>query len=58
MSMSRLAEKAGLSQAIISLMEGGHRNPTLETVLRIADVLEVPFSDVVKRAEKLARRKA
>ena len=39
--MRRLAEKAGLSQPMISYVERGMRIPTLETVLRIAHALDV-----------------
>ena len=54
--MTDLAAKAGLSRSIISLIERGLRNPTLDTLLRITDVLEIPLGDVVKRAENAARK--
>ena len=56
LSMTDLAAKAGLSRSIISLIERGLRNPTLDTLLRITDVLEIPLGDVVKRAENAARK--
>ena len=49
-SMERLAEKAGLSTSMISLMERGLRNPTLDTLLRIAEVLEVDLGRVIQKA--------
>lgn len=52
LSMTMLAAKAGLSQSIISLMEKGHRSPTLETVQKIADVLDVKLSVILAKAEK------
>ena len=48
--MERLAEKAGLSTSMISLMERGLRNPTLDTLLRIAEVLEVDLGRVIQKA--------
>ena len=54
--MTRLAEKAGLSQAMISFVERQIRNPTLETLLRIAAVLELDLGDVIQRASKAASK--
>lgn len=50
MSMTVLAQKAGLSQAMISFVERDLRNPTLETLLRIAEVLEVDLGSAIQRA--------
>jgi transcriptional regulator with XRE-family HTH domain len=49
-SMNRLAEKAGLSQSLVSSFETTPWNPTLGTLLRIAKVLEVNLGDVIKQA--------
>ena len=49
-SMTVMAAKAGLSQSAISLIERGYRNPTLDTLLRIAEVLEVDLDDVLRQA--------
>lgn len=54
LSMNAVAQGAGLSQQMVSYVERGMRNPTLETLLRICDVLEVPLEDVIRRARKLA----
>ena len=56
-SMERLAEQAGLSQAMISLLERDLRNPTLDTLLRITAVLDVDLTEVLKRAQAAAKRK-
>jgi transcriptional regulator with XRE-family HTH domain len=40
-SMTRLAEMSGLSQGMISLVEHEHRNPSLETMLRICQALKI-----------------
>ena len=52
LSMTGLAERSGLSQAMISFVEREIRNPSLDTLLRIAEVLEVDLGDVIKRAYK------
>jgi ribosome-binding protein aMBF1 (putative translation factor) len=51
-SMNRLAEKSGLSQSMISLLERGLRSPTLETLLRVASVLDADLSELLKKALK------
>ena len=52
LSMNRLAEKAGLSQSMISLLERGMRSPTLDTLLRVAIALDVDLSELLKKASK------
>jgi transcriptional regulator with XRE-family HTH domain len=56
-SMTVLAARAGLAQATISFVERGIRNPTLDTLLRIAGVLDVELGALVTRASKDARRR-
>lgn len=60
LSMTQLAAKAGLSLSIISFLERGLRNPTLETLLRVTEVLDIDLSKVLQKAEKraTAKRKA
>lgn len=55
LSMTVLAAKAGLSQQMVSYVERGMRNPTLDTLLRIAGALGLDLSSVLKRAMKPAR---
>src|SRR5450432_451204 len=43
----RLAKNSGVSQQMIGYMERGLRNPTLETLLRIALALEINLSTLV-----------
>jgi transcriptional regulator with XRE-family HTH domain len=50
--MSLVAERAGLSQQMISYVERGLRNPTLETLLRITTALELDLSQVIAKAQK------
>ena len=47
-----LAEKAGLSQSLISSLETNPWNPTLDTLLRIGDVLDVDVGDLITQARK------
>lgn len=41
-----LAEGAGIRQALVSQIERGEANPTLESILRIATALEVSFAEL------------
>jgi transcriptional regulator with XRE-family HTH domain len=52
LSMNVVAERAGLSQQMVSYVEREMRNPTLETLLRIAAALDVDFVSVLRRAGK------
>jgi transcriptional regulator with XRE-family HTH domain len=49
-SMLRLAQKSGLSVAMISYLERDMRNPTLDTLLRITIALDVDLWKLIKRA--------
>lgn len=55
-SMTRLAEMSGLSQGMVSLVEHEHRNPSLDTLLRICIALEIDLSQVLNRAELAAKK--
>jgi transcriptional regulator with XRE-family HTH domain len=57
-SMDQLAAKAGLSQPMISYVERGLRNPTLDTLLRIAGALDVDLWKLLKRASTMADAKS
>ena len=46
-SQERLAEAAGLDQTYVSGIETGRRNPTLRVVLRLADALGWPPSELL-----------
>ena len=56
LSMNVLAQRAGLSQSMISLVERDLRNPTLDTLLRIAHVLEVDLGKIITQADQLASK--
>ena len=54
LSMTELANKSGLSRAMISFIESEFRNPTLDTLLRVCEALNVDLADVVKKSSKAA----
>lgn len=56
LSMNLVAERAGLSQQMVSYVEREMRNPTLETVLRIAAALEIDLAKVLQTAQKTASK--
>ena len=47
-----VAQQSGLSPQMIAYVENGERNPTLETVLRMAEAMNVDFEDIIKRARR------
>jgi transcriptional regulator with XRE-family HTH domain len=56
LSMTQLAELAGLSRAMISFTERELRNPTLDTLLRICAALKVDLADIIRKAAKGSSR--
>lgn len=56
LSMTVLAERAGLSQQSISYVERELRVPNLDTLLRITEVLKVNLDDIVAEARKTANK--
>ena len=57
LSIYRVAKMSGVSQQMISYVERGMRNPTLETLLRIANALDVDLWRLLKEVST-ARRNA
>jgi transcriptional regulator with XRE-family HTH domain len=47
-----VAQESGLSPQMIAYVENGDRNPTLETVLRMSEALQVNFENIVRRARR------
>ena len=54
LSLNGLAERAGLSRQMVSYVEQEERNPSLDTLLRIADVLDIPLDTLIQRARLAA----
>lgn len=42
-SQGELADRAGLDRSYLSLIEGGKRKPTMETLQAISNALDMPF---------------
>ena len=56
LSMNLVAERVGLSQQMVSYVEREMRNPTLETLLRIAAAMKVDMVKVLRTAQKTAAK--
>ena len=56
LSKYAVCKKSGVSQSMLSLVERGLRNPTLELLLRIADGIGADLSAIIKKAQ--AHRKS
>ena len=55
LSMNVVAKRAGLSHSMISRVEHELRKPTLDTLLRIAEAMEIDLWPLVKEAELAAK---
>ena len=56
--MNQVAERSGLSQQMVSYVERGMRNPTLETLLRMTDALEADLARVIQEARTVATKRS
>jgi transcriptional regulator with XRE-family HTH domain len=56
LSRAALAEKAGLHQTYIGLLERGDRSPNLDTAKAIAEALHIPLSKLIAEAEAILKR--
>ena len=52
LSGNALAERAGLSQSLISSLETNPWNPTLDTLLRIGEALQVDVGNIISEAQR------
>ena len=52
-----IAQNSGVSESMLSLVERGLRNPTMELMLRIADAVGVDLADVMKQAQRTVSKK-
>lgn len=53
-----VSQKSGVSESMLSLVDRGLRNPSLELMLRIADGMGVDLSVFIKKAQATVSRKA
>ena len=51
-------KRSGVSQSMLSLVERGLRNPTLELTLRIADGIGVDLTVLIKKARAATSKKS
>lgn len=52
LSMLAVAERAGLSQQMVSYLERGMRNPSLDTLIRVCEVLTLDLSALIAEAAR------
>jgi transcriptional regulator with XRE-family HTH domain len=52
LSLASVATSAGLSRQMVRFVEQETRKPTLDTLLRICDALEIDFEAVLKQAKR------
>ncbi len=52
LSQEQLGLEGGFDRTYISLMERGLRSPTLRAVVKLAEVLQVSPSEIIKRMER------
>jgi transcriptional regulator with XRE-family HTH domain len=52
LSQTKLAELAGLNRNYVGDVERGRRNPCLDNILRIAEALNVPPSELFRPFDK------
>jgi transcriptional regulator with XRE-family HTH domain len=57
LSKNKLASLTGLNQSTVSRLENYHENPTMDSLLRVAYVLNINLGDVIKRAIKKVDQK-
>jgi transcriptional regulator with XRE-family HTH domain len=54
LSMNVVAQRSGLSHSIVSLIERDLRNPTLDTLLRMAEAIGIDLGEILVQARKEA----
>ena len=52
-----VSQRSGVSQSMLSLVERGLRNPTMELMLRIADGIGTDLPQLVKKAQTTISKK-
>jgi transcriptional regulator with XRE-family HTH domain len=55
LSRAALAEKSGLHQTYIGLLERGERSPNLDTAKAIAKALNISLSKLITEAEQIQK---
>jgi transcriptional regulator with XRE-family HTH domain len=57
LSLNVVSARAGLNRQTVSFVEQEQRTPTVDTLLRLTDVLGIKLEDLIKKARKLALTK-
>lgn len=57
LSQEELALEAGLQRNFVSLIELGHNQPSISTLWKLAEALEVKPSAFIEHVEKLIKQK-
>lgn len=52
-----VAQRSGVSQSMLSLVERGLRNPTMELLLRIADGIGADLPVIIKKAQRAKQKR-
>ena len=52
LSQEKLAEKSDLDRVFISYLENGHRQPTIATLFKLAEGLEVEPEEIIVKIKK------
>ena len=56
-SQEELAHRAGVHRTYVGGIERGERNPTVTSIFKLADALELRASELISRAEALRGRR-
>lgn len=56
LSKYAVAQRSGVSESMVGLVERGLRNPSIELIIRLSDGIGADFSEIVKRAIAAAKR--
>lgn len=56
LSLNRLASETGLNQSTISRLESDPQNPTMDSLLRVAEVLQVDLGLLLSQAIKIVSK--
>jgi repressor LexA len=57
LSKYAVSQRSGVSQSMLSLVERGLRNPTMELMLRIADGIGADLPAVIKKAQRAKKKR-
>ena len=52
-----ISQKSGVSESMLSLVDRGLRNPSMELILRVADGMEADLPTLIKQAQATVSRR-